>query len=428
MTEQAFGALYPDVLGAITDGLRADLQHLQCALGVFPRQACLNQPVELVLLLQNMIDQPLQIKVTLSLPVQDRQGRLLVLEGPGPSISQGITAGEVGVLRLPVVAYPPSQPGANIPVRVSVSARAGRAGKPIRARSGGALPGHLSVSPFKLQALREVTFNADYRPALPGTLTAFFDLAPTRLPPTHYDLNARYETLWTELDLAGERELAQHQVDLAMKLAGAMTTSSTYWPLYHKTQDKFERRGLDVTPGELTAITKTLAYVLGESTLYERDYTARHSRWFQALCYALLADEAVAEQEPGEIAAAWLYDAVLFDAVVLGLEIVRSRLDEPLMPAEGARAYAEQVAAWLGGYGPVDWRYVYQPLVMAGIALNALVAARTENPWLMIDDLYASIAERRLTVDNGAQQIFDLTERLLRQSDAELRRLNYERP
>ena len=52
MIEGTLEDFYPDVLGAITGGVRVSLGAMQVALGVFPKQAYLNQPIEAVKELQ----------------------------------------------------------------------------------------------------------------------------------------------------------------------------------------------------------------------------------------------------------------------------------------------------------------------------------------------------------------------------------------
>jgi len=48
--------MYPDVLGAVTGGPRIYLEKLQVAVGVSPQQAFIDQPFEVVIVLQNMVD------------------------------------------------------------------------------------------------------------------------------------------------------------------------------------------------------------------------------------------------------------------------------------------------------------------------------------------------------------------------------------
>ena len=101
MTNLPFDSIYPDVLGVISGGTRIDMDQLQCALGIFPEHTYINQPVELVLILQNMIDQPMQIKVGIQTPTVDRKGSPVVIDMPKKTVTVGLRAGEVGMLRMP---------------------------------------------------------------------------------------------------------------------------------------------------------------------------------------------------------------------------------------------------------------------------------------------------------------------------------------
>jgi hypothetical protein len=428
MSDVLLDQLYPDVLGAISRGQRTNLDTLQVALGVFPRQAFLNQPVELVLLLQNMVDQPTQVKVTLALPPQDKKGNLLVLDTPKQKISADLQAGEVGALRIPIIALPPTQPGTDIPVYVSISHKSGRGARPVRSRSGGMPPGGYAVSAFKLQALRDVSFSPQTASQETSRLTTSFDIAPKRLDPKQYLLMARYETLWTTDEMRGERELLQSKVAEARALASAMTTTNLYWSVYYATEEKFARRGVMLGEGELKAIAKIMTYTLSDATMNERSYSLNHSRWFQTLCYALMADPELPNREPGAIAAEYLYDTAVHDAIVLGFRVIQPRVTGKLGSEDEYHSYADKVTDWLAGQGQGDVRYIYLPLIMAGVAVNVLVATTSESPWVMIDQLRADAAVRAADAGKESAEVFQMVSRLLDKAEFELTRMNYTRP
>jgi hypothetical protein len=116
-----FEPLYPDVLGAIAGGLRVTYDNvLQAALGVFPRGAYINQPIEIILILQSMIDQNIEVRVAINLPNRAPNGSSIKLTTPQKEVSRTMSAGEVGVLRLPVVALSPTQPASGVPIRIAV--------------------------------------------------------------------------------------------------------------------------------------------------------------------------------------------------------------------------------------------------------------------------------------------------------------------
>jgi hypothetical protein len=92
-----FDPYYPDVLGIIAGGLRVGLKdELQVAVGIFPRSAYLNQPFEVIVILQNMLDQNLEVQVTLNLPRKAPDGSAMKMETPRKVVSMTMKAGEVG--------------------------------------------------------------------------------------------------------------------------------------------------------------------------------------------------------------------------------------------------------------------------------------------------------------------------------------------
>jgi len=66
--------------------------------------------------------------------------------------------GEVGVLRIPIFPCRPRSPVPLFAVRVAVRYRTPNEGHAVQTTAGGAPPSVLSISSFKLQALREVAF------------------------------------------------------------------------------------------------------------------------------------------------------------------------------------------------------------------------------------------------------------------------------
>jgi hypothetical protein len=70
MAAEQFRPLYPDVLGAITGGPRVYFDSLQAAVGI--PTAGVHQPtLRGIVILQNMVDQPMQIKIGIQLPTAD---------------------------------------------------------------------------------------------------------------------------------------------------------------------------------------------------------------------------------------------------------------------------------------------------------------------------------------------------------------------
>lgn len=423
-----FEPMYPDVLGAITGGTRINMDQLQVALGIFPQRTYLNQPVEIVLILQNMVDQNMQVKVAVQLPTEDRRGNPVVIDTPRKMLSIGIRPGEVGVLRTPLVPRPPTTPGTQFPVRVAVRYRTAKPGRAVRPPAGGAPPSILGVSSFKLQVLRDVAFSAQMWKNSPDILTTYFDIAPKVMPDLNPELRPRYESLWTHEEMAEERELVLAKVDDARRVSNGLTRGAVYQPLLNAVDERFAGRDLPLHPGEVKAIAKMITYTLDEGLNLEPGYTIEGSRWFQTLCQVLAHDESVEDWDRGTLAVRYLFEAALYDAILLAFSVIEPKVDEDLGDKAERTSYANRILAWYAGQGPADLSYAYLPLVLGGISISEYVKVQQENPWIMLEELREAQRGRSRLFTGEAVAIFKLTDQLLTKAEESLRRSRVPRP
>ncbi len=420
--------LYPDVLGSITGGSRISMDKLQCALGIFPPRTYINQPVEVILILQNMVDQPMQIKVGLQLPSEDKKGNPVVIDTVKKTLSFAMRPGEVGVLRIPIIPLPPTQPGTGFPVRVAVRYRTPNEGHAVRPPAGGAPPSVLSISSFKLQALREVAFSAHTWNESAEIITTYFDIAPKRTPPIGQDFQPRYESLWTMHEMEEERELAQAKVEDARRIASNLTRGTVYQPLIEAVEEHFANRGMPLHPGETRAIAKMMTYALDEGLELELGFAMEDSRWFQTLCQVLAHNPDAENLSRGELVTKYLFEAALYDAIILGFSTIDPKVKEDLGDQIERVNYANRVLAWFAGEGEPDPSYIYLPLAMGGVVVNMLVAAKDENPWLVVDQLTEANRGRARLASGEVATIFKVMDSLLNQAEDSLRRARVARP
>lgn len=420
--------LYPDVLGAITGGARISMDKLQCALGIYPRITYINQPVEVILILQNMVDQNMQVKVGFQLPNQDKKGNPVVIDTPKKTIALGMRPGEVGVLRVPIVPHPPTQPGTQFPVRVAVRYRTANEGRAIRPPTGGAPPSVLGVSPIKLQALREVEFRAHTWNQSAEIITSYFDVAPRRIPPIDQDYQPIYESLWTHEEMAEERELVQAKIPDATRTAARLTRANIYKPLIKIVDDRFAEHGMPLHPGEVQAIAKMLTYTLDEGLELEPGFATENSRWFQTLCQVLAHDENLEDLDRGELISKYLFEAAIYDAILLGFSVITPKVKENLGDQMERLGYANRVLLWFAGQEQPDLTYVYLPLVLGGMVINMIVTNRDDNPWIMIHQLREAARGRARLVTGEAAAIFTMFYELLAQAEDQLRRSRIPQP
>lgn len=424
MTSQdslGFEPLYPDALGAIAGELRFDLGDLQAAVGVFPRGAYYNQPIEIVVILQSMIDRPLEARVEVIVPPKDKHGERIKLAALKGAAAQVLGAGEVGVLRLPVVPMLPTPPNPALPLEVSIKVRS-KGGSSIRPPMGGAPPSVLAVSPFKLQALRDVEFSDPASDKLGDNIVVVFEVASKELPPPRGPLKPTYETLWTQDYMREERKHISAHLDHARLLAGNFSRREVYEPLMHMTSDVYALHGLALHPGEAMAIAKMLTYTLSDRSDSDPTFRMGDQRWFQVLAQTLASDEKVARWSAGELIERYLYESTIYDATLLGFTLIRPKVRTNLGDRAERIAYANKLMRWLAGQLEPDLVYVYLPLVLGGVVVNHLVTGADDDPWGLLEELHEAYRGRIRLADDSTQEIFDMLDKLLLVGEDDLRR------
>lgn len=427
-TSLQFDPMYPDVLGAITGGVRVNLDTVQFAVGVFPRQAYLNQPIEIIVVLQNVLDQDVDVKIGVQLPVKDKAGNSIHMVTPKKMLERTLSAGEVGVMRIPALATEPTAPGDDYPIRVAVRARARHAGRVMRAPAGGAPPSALAVSPFKLQVLRDVPYVEHPHSQSPDMVTTHFSVAPRVLPAPKEALNANYEKLWSAEQMPAERQHIAQKVEEARVMAVSFTRPHVYAPLVKLVDEHFASNGLPLHPGEARAIAKMITYTLDDTLVNDPTFQMEDMRWFQALCQALASDPEIARWEPADIVTRFLFEAAFYDAILVGFSVVRPRVRVNLGDRAERIAYAQKMLGWLGGQVEPDLVYIYLPLALGGLAVNVAVTGDGDNPWQMLDDMREAYRGRVRLASGSVVEIFDMCDKLLERAEDDLRRARINRP
>lgn len=417
--------LYPDVLGAITRGPRISMPKLQAALGIFPRRTFINQPIELVLILQNMVDQHMQVVVGLQLPNQDKKGNPVVIDVPKKAFTLGLQPGEVGALRVPLLPQHPTHPGTDLPVRVAVRYQLPQGeSKMVRPLTGGAPPSVVSVSSVEMHVLQEIDYeHFDFNPAA-QLIQSTFDIAAKRMPPPTEPLRARFKTIWRQEEMAEETELVMAKIQEAQQLSNTFSRNSVFKPLIGLVSDRFADQGMPLHPGEAKAIAKMMTYALDEGMELEAGFSLEDSRWFQVLCQVLAHDDSLQNMVPGEIVTRFLFDATLYDAVILGFAVIDPKIKEDLGNANERAGHANRILEWMGAQADPDMSYIYLPLAMGGIVLNRIISLRDENPWVMLMELREATRGRAKLAAGEMTTVFKLANTLLDAAEESLRRAN----
>ena len=202
---------YPDVLGTITGGTRLDYGVLQAAASVQPDPAKAGMPIDVMVILQNATDAPLEVMVVLNVPERDLAG----LKGSFVAKVQRLVIGmqpcEVGVLKLPLLTQPGTAPGL---YRLSMQVTAKATGKASRIRlpdgGGEFYQGGLPRPKQQLiESLRGLRFSGGQaaKRGLFGSSAPLLETHVTLQPGglgKILDRQGDYQSLWLLKDLRGD--------------------------------------------------------------------------------------------------------------------------------------------------------------------------------------------------------------------------------
>ncbi len=383
---------YPDVLGAITGGTRCEMETLQVAIGVFPKGVALGQPFEVLVLLQSLIDRPQEVALAVSLPRRDATGRRLSFFLPKKQLKLTLGPVEVAIVHLPAVAQPPTPPARGYPLRLKVAVQRPSGATVVRSPGAGRPPSFLSVSPFRLEVLREVEFSGESH--VPGQLACRFDVIPGHVKVGLSNPSPKFEQLWTAQDYEMEQGKIEESIELAEQATFEFTRSTVFEPVEAATRVKFAAAGMPLHPGETLFIAKAITYVYEDAYQFEQDFELYDARWFQWLCSLIVREPDALERDKGELAAGELYFGALYDAVRVGLPMVELATRQRYGDAAEHRQYADKVVQAVQGNEKMDLSYVYLPLVMAGVLLNLRLKTRYENPWHSLELLEEALNGR----------------------------------
>lgn len=418
-----FDLIYPDVLGAITDYRRFSVGDIQYGVGVFPAQAFLNQPIEIVVVLQNMSNGDSPTRISLALPTKDRKGNPAHFVSPTLKETVRLRSAEVAVVHIPLMAKAPTQAGRGYRVRVRIENNANAAAKRVRPPDGGPPPSVLAVSPFRINALKDVHFVDE---VVNNVATISVDIASKALPADQQmALRSSYETLWALNLLKAERQAASEKVELARQVAAGLNQGTPYNAYFEAVQERFGQVGQPLHPGEARAIARMMTYTTEEATTLEHNYDWQNTRWFKQLCQLLAHDEGLQDLPRNDLFANDLFDAIIYDTAHLAFNVVQGVIKDNLGNLRERATYIDKLLRWLNGSGEPDLNFVYMPLAMGGLVVNPLVRVTPyENPWLVVDQISEAVAGRK-TLQGDAVIVFELMAQILKyaQDDLTTRRI-----
>jgi hypothetical protein len=438
---------YPDVLGALTNNVRATVGPLQLALGVRPRAVKAGRPMEVLLVAQNMADVPIDLSATLQLPETDaakRKGRFLTQT---PKLVVQLEAGEVGYIMLPVTTLPDTAVSADykmgMEIKTTVIAKQGGKPLPVRTTNGGAPLDMAQLSETGRQnfdSLKGVLFSSALRGGLLAgpTLEANFSVMPGKLAEL-IDFKPGWVNLWTVADHQDKRLLfAQHQEVLTTKLLPLLTRKAMYEPLLQATQARFEKGGYALSEIEARLVARVLTLILeyanprdleagghggiaaGAYNLLpflstERMQDAQEvnlPRWIKAYLKLLSAEPRAAEF-PVQAITRVVYPELLRDGGVYAFQLLEQASGEDLGTPDEMVAYMDALVQAMND-GKLDFMQVYMPLVLGGVTVfNDQVLMPSDDLKTMVSQMLEMLTKHQAERNDDTEIVFTLARRVL---------------
>jgi len=444
----AEAANFPDILGFITAGERLDLGSVQAAAATLPAVIKAGKSFRVVVVLQNMVDSPIEMLVGLNMPA-DAGGKKNKFSAKTLRISVGMQPGEVGMILLPVASLSDSAPGAvRFPISINDVKATERGGR-IRTPDGGSelylsglkretrkLIENLSKQKFVGGKKSVLTGTASLEPAVTFQVGSLAEIS---------DLKPEYRTIWTRAELREDPLvlLERFKDDLSQHALIALDRTLILTPLTEKTTARFKQAGYPLTEVEAKLIGRALTHILeyactgqfsyGRTYLpmldYEvlpliqqeiRDRKPITLHWLTAVLYAIAEDNRVPKYMPRTLVKDPVYDALLRDCLVWALNTVEAATGLELGTPDELNQHANQwfekfqrCAASEADAEALTIEDVYLPLVLAGIVIYDELTLpqediKTFNPLFQV--MLRERADER-TAENSS--LFEITTTLL---------------
>jgi hypothetical protein len=439
---------YPDVFGFITDTPPHNVGAVQVAMALREPVARAGRPLEVIMLIQNTSDAPVDVAVRLRLPEKDASGKKGRFITSKERLVVGVEPAEVGYVMLPLSTLPDTAPGRDYSIAMEVNARQlDKGASTVRHACGKRFDPHSLPTERQQQLadLKALEFSTSRRGLLRGnTLEASLGILAGKVG-SLVNLKPGWVSLWT-LDDHDDVDwlLHKYREPMLKNVLPALRRDALYQPLLEKTAARYTAAGYPLRPIEAAFVTKLLTLIVeyADATNTRQDERrAGHfhlrplvdpehkspddrgelPRWVRALLRAVARDERVA-RVPVKAIPALAYDDLLHDGLMYAFAQVERAAGESLGSGEEMDAYAVEVVQSLKQKSTMNFSYVYMPLIIGSVQVYESLLVEREKPVDLLQELRKTIEERfdERTPDNKA--IFSMA---LNTIDEELRKYGY---
>ncbi|MFW5690960.1 MAG: hypothetical protein ACOCXZ_00550 [Chloroflexota bacterium] len=431
----------------ITDVDRHHVGPVEVALATRPRTVKAGREFEVIMLIQNTLDCPVDVTATLQLPAKDHEGQAGRFLTGTERLVVGVAPAEVGYVTLPMSTMPDTAIGSDYMIGMDVSAKPLAKGQRIR-HDGGSLFNPETVPASKRDAitdLQKLRFSTRQRRGFlrSGTVLetpiAIIQGKIGRTP----DFKPGWTSLWTLEDQQDpDLLIAKYGELMRQKVLPGISKDKLFEPMVRKTFTLFKQAGYTLTKEETFSVTRlllcildyaaghtgsaaagiydvmgTLRYVVRERERIEKarligeEPEIKLPHWAIGYMQLLAKDERVA-RVPNKVIPELLYDAVLRDALEYGLRIVERDSGENLGGDEEMAAYVDIVIGRLRD-GDMDFGHAYLPLVIGGFIVTDQVLIGDERVADVMKSLRFLLEKRENEIDEHNEPVYHMAKFIL---------------
>lgn len=361
---------YPDVLGDLVDARqRFEVNGVQYVMALDPPAIAPGETTSLRVWLQSCWDMPLQVALTLYLPVQPPAAFSIIQEQTDVPLEPA----EVGELTIPIATSADLPPGEYL-LSTRLGVQFETRGLYVRSQKSEGQLGDTLLSfhtGLALAATIGLGFVAHTQPEQDLSLPVAGEPQPGPAP----DLTPTFVSHWTVADLPIQGKARRYVNEQRLHLQPQLTRQALYLSFLQESQERFRDAGLPLHIGEAIILAKVLTY--------SAEYFLKHpSRQDGVLvpAYILAYRYNLPVNDPVFLITRADYPRLVRLAISLSFGLLRQRLGRDVWTKVEQLAVADLVTDRVTQGGVLSAEFLYLPLLLGGILINNQVQMPGEDP------------------------------------------------
>jgi len=431
---------YPDVLGFITKGEFHSVGPVQMALAIRPPAVKAGKPFEVIMVMQNTIDAPVDVILSLQLPNKDAKGQKDRFLLGAERLVVGLESAEVGYAMLPMSSLPDTAPSDNYTVGMDVSVKALHKGERIRDDKQAEAKFNPKTLPADRKELLRDLINLKFSTQKRGFLRGNALETPLTILPgkigSPLKFEAGWQSLWTVEDATSSDPLLDKYREMMLhRIVPLFTRKKLYKPIKEKVAEVFADSNYPLTDIEVLCITKLMVLIMEyaqsteteqgilEAGIYnieaylkgieiEQDEPRQYPYWLDKFLRVMVRDERVMKV-PIKGLVHFAFFELMHDAMIYGFQIMERQTGMDLGTIEEMESYATNVRDELQNKEPVTFSKAYVPLVLGGVIAFDRVMMSDEKLSEGLDGLRYMLNDRVDERDDDNEMFFDIAKRVI---------------